>query len=92
MQITFYKIPFGKDIKNYIINYNIINQFKKYLNNLLFFSNCPEDNNNNKDNKDNISIYFIKINDIIPINQTFFLIESLSLIIIQRIYPKLKMI
>lgn len=69
--VTFYKLSFDKDITGDII----INQFKKYLNNLIFNSNGSEDN---KDNKDNSSTYVITIPDIIPINQNCFLIECIE--------------
>ena len=72
--VTFYKLSFDKDITGDII----INQFKKYLNNLIFNSNSSDDNSNNKDNKDNNSSYIIKIPDIIPINQNCFLIECIE--------------
>jgi hypothetical protein len=62
--IIFYKLIFDKDITGDII----INQFKKYFNDLLF----------NTNNKENNSINVLKIPDIIPINNKCFLIECIE--------------
>jgi len=72
--VTFYKLSFDKDFTGDII----INQFKKYLNDLIFNSNASDDNSNTIDNKDNNSSYAIKIPDIIPINQNCFLVECIE--------------
>ena len=65
--IIFYKLIFDKDITGDII----INQFKKYFNDLLF-------NTNNESNSNNNPTYEIKIPDVIPINQNCFLIECIE--------------
>jgi len=72
--LTFYKLSFDKEITGDII----INQFKKYLNDLIFNSNASDDNSNTIDNNDNNSSYAIKIPDIIPINQNCFLVECIE--------------
>ena len=64
--LIFYKLIFDKDMTGDII----INQFKKYFNDLLFNTNNNEDKNN--------SLNILKIPDIIPINNKCFLIECVE--------------
>ena len=64
--IIFYKLLFDKDLTGDII----INQFKKYFNNLFLNSNNEESNNNSTNE--------IKMPDIIPLNENCFLVECIE--------------